>query len=140
MRRFIVSYWVFAPKLSIYFLNFTIFDPVPNSGGVHFKIAKWVRIWDADQYTKLVPPLYRVFQILILIYTINFECDDFKWIKIFIEILIFTIFPTSQIPGAYILKSRNGAEFGSVTRLQILEYHLFRVSQISHLIYAVNIK
>ena len=36
-----------------------------------------------------------------------------------IEILIFTIFPPSQIPGAYIFKLRNGAEFGSVISLQI---------------------
>ena len=140
MRRFIVNNWVFAPKSSIYFLNFTIFDPVPNSGGVHFKIAKWVRIWVADQYTKLAHPFYRVFQILLLIYTINFKCDDFKWRKS--SHWNFNFHNFSSVPNSgsvyFQITKRSRIWFGD--QFTNLEYHLCSVSKISHLIYKVNIK
>ena len=92
-------------------LSLTIFVPVPNFGNLHLKMAKWVRIWDGDKYKKIVYPIYRVFQISLLIYKVNIKWDHLQYIidcSFQIGTLKFNfsqILCPSQIPEKYILKS-----------------------------------
>ena len=58
--------------------NFTIIVPVPNSGGVNFKITKCCGIWDGDPHIRLINPIYRIFQNSLLNYTVNIKFEALR--------------------------------------------------------------
>ena len=127
-------------------LNFTIFIPVPNSGSVHLKITKWSRIWDGDQYKKIVYPLYSVCQISLFIYIVSINWDDRQG-KIdcscqncHIKIFNFTNFvPVPNSVGVY-FKITNCSRIWDGDQYKKLKHDLQGVFKISLLFYIVNIK
>ena len=128
--------WLSRQICQLEILNSIIFVPVPNSGGMDFKIPKWYRIWDGDQNTKLDYPLYRVFQNNRLIYTVNIKWDVLERVTdcprqfCHIEIWMFIIF----IP----VPNSGGVDFKITKWCRIWDGDQHTKLQIKFLFYKVN--